>query len=214
MIKTNKNAALKTMMLGLMVVMLGACSEDFLYEPTFQTTNKIQVKEETHQQIYDVAAIDDKVIADIQHRYSLHGEGTVDVVISYDPGSSYNTAVRAADEAAKMAALLQKKNIRVKTGIMPIAGKNSQALVSYTSYTAHAPEGCTSLNEMQDDNTRKFRDYKQGCTMNDFMARQIARPKDLLGRDDIAPADARRNANIVDGYRNSDDVSLQGASTE
>ncbi len=44
------------------------------------------------------------------------------------------------------------------------------------------------------------KDYKLGCSIETYVSRQIARPKDLLGNDNMGNADGRPRVNGVEPY--------------
>ena len=88
---------------------------------------------------------------------------------------------------------------------MPIKSQGDEArlLISYTSYSAHAPKGCDSEMSGMDGNELGYNeDYKLGCSTKRVVAKQVAKPKHLLGNGKLpAESEGRSATNIVDYQR-------------
>ena len=54
---------------------------------------------------------------------------------------------------------------------------------------------------MEHADREKAQDYKLGCSIEIYASKQIARPKDLLGNDDMDNGSGRREANVLDVYQ-------------
>ena len=78
-----------------------------------------------------------------------------------------------------------------------------KALVRYDSYSALPPEDCGPMPGLESTEDVSFdENYRLGCSVDMLTARQIARPKDLLGREQQeTTSDGRRGSNIVETYR-------------
>jgi len=181
------------------------CSKD-LYEPPVLNESKIQVKEEAFLQDVAMSEVNAEFIAALAHHHNKHGGSTMDLLVTYDPRSYRNTAMNATNSVADIAAELREHGVtNVKAGVMPIKSQGDEArlLVSYDSLTAHAPEGCDyEMPGMNGAPLEHDEKYKYGCGIDTLLARQIAKPGDLLGRgqqDDTT--DGRAAANIVELYR-------------
>jgi len=123
-------------------MLLTAC--DLYEETSMNTSSKIQLQESRYSETYDVGNLDDVMLVSVVRHYTKHGDGPLDLTVTYDPKVSGAGAMKAGDEVSRIATFLRKKGIsQVKAGIMPVvnSGKDMQALVSYDSYYAAAPEG-------------------------------------------------------------------------
>jgi type IV pilus biogenesis protein CpaD/CtpE len=150
------------------------------------------------------AAVDEATLHDFAAEYLRFGDGPVELTVSYDPRSKTNTAMNASDHAARIGSRLRTLNVpQVSSSILPVnaLGEEAHVMMRYESTTAHAPEGCDYMGGLEGKATGAYMDYEYGCTTEMLLARQIARPKDLAGRDGMSAGDGRRQALTVDGYR-------------
>ncbi len=190
---------------ALLSIGLGGCMD--LYEPSTINEKPVQVREEAFLQDVAVADLDDEYIRGLAHHYNRYGASAMDLLVTYDPHSKDNTAMMATNKVGDIAEFLRTVYdvTNVKAGIMPIASQNEapRLLVSYDYYSAHAPQGCDGMmpglggRPMEDDSS-----YNLGCSIKTLTARQVSRPADLLGRDDVYQnTEGRSAANIVAGVR-------------
>lgn len=185
---------------------LVGCGDRDLYEPTTLHDTQIQVQEE--MLTYDVALyeVDDAFIGGLARHYTKHGGGAMDLIVTYDPKSYRNTAMVATNKISDIVSSLRDFGVvNVNVGIMPIKvqGDESRLLITYNSFTAHAPEGCDEMMPgMNGRPVGRGAEYKLGCSIDTLIARQIAKPQHLLGRGATGePTDGRSAANIVELYR-------------
>ena len=152
-----------------------------------------------------VSDFNENFAAGLGRYYRSNGEGTVHVSVLYDPKSKTNTAMQASQEASRIAGLMRDHGIQdLEANILPVnnLGPEANVLMSFTSYSASAPEDCGRLPGYDDTDVSFYEDYKLGCTVETVFARQIARPKDLMGNDDAGETtDGRRASNIGEIYR-------------
>jgi type IV pilus biogenesis protein CpaD/CtpE len=215
-----KNSSFKNLAkacVALLSIGLGGCMD--LYEPSTINEAPIQVKEEAFLQDVPLDDVDDKYIRALAYHYSRYGASTMDLLVTYDPHSKDNTAMKATNAVGDIAETLRGVYdvTDVKAGIMPVASQHEapRLLVSYDSYSAHAPQGCDGMmpgldgRPMEDDSR-----YKLGCSIATLKARQVARPADLLGSDSVYQTTEGRSAsNIVDLHRSgAEKPALQGES--
>lgn len=196
----------------------GACSMD---KPSWTAGKEQRVelhhgKEATR---LSTASANEAALADIVSDYRSSGDGPVELTVTYDPKSKTNTAMKAAEEAARIAAFLRRKgaNTEISSDILPVAhsGDRSETVITYNSVTAHAPQGCTAMGGLDGAQTGAHEDYKYGCTIETQLSRQIASPKDIKGREGLSAGetDGRRLSNIVEDYRTGEpNQPLQGES--
>lgn len=180
--------------------LLGACSRT--YEPGTVTPKRVQVEQDTRFVQYTLGELDEGAIDTLALDYGRQGSSVMDMTVTYDPKSGTNTAMKATQEAARLSKALGGKGVAVKSNIMPVSESGEiGVLLSYGGYNALAPD-CELMSGIEDRDHKTDLDYKMGCSVETMIARQIARPNDLLGR---APSsvykDARGISNQIEGVR-------------
>ena len=187
-----------------MAVLLGLCACD-MYHPPYTTPNRMQVVEGDFFEQVPASQANDAYLEAIAADYERSGKGPVDVVVTYDPASKTSTAMRAGNTASRIGNTLYKNGVQeVNVSTMPVhaQGSASNLLISYNSYTAKGPKDCTDMAGIGPRTIEASPDYKLGCSVDNAMAKQIARPKDLAGRSQVdGDVDGRRVGNIVERYR-------------
>ena len=184
---------------------ISGCSKD-LYEPPTIKESSVQVKEESFIQDVAMSEVNEEFIAALARHHSKYGGSTMDLLVTYDPRSYRNTAMNATNSAADIATSLRDYGVTdVNASVMPIKSQGDEArlLVTYDAYSARAPEDCDyEMPGMGNSPLEEDRKYKYGCTIDTLLAKQIARPGDLLGRgQQDNTTDGRTSTNIVDLYR-------------
>jgi type IV pilus biogenesis protein CpaD/CtpE len=186
-------------------LLLGGCAMDV---DTFAVPEKkIQFQTENKSATYRTAALNDAALAGIADHYRRHGSGPAEITVTYDPKSKTNTAMNAANEAARISGYLRRKGVsNVMVDVLPVhnGGSASDTMISYQSVNAMAPEGCEAMGGLDGRPTGAHQDYGYGCAIQMQMAKQIARPKDLQGREGVPPGDGRRQSVIVETYRSGE----------
>lgn len=176
-----------------------------MYAPGSLTENKVEVHEKSYHQDILISEMDQDLLNGIAREYQKQGGSPMLLTITYDPHSNSNTAMRATQNASKIAKDLRGFGVAdAKIDILPIRGqgKESHVMISYDAYTAYAPQGCKTLPGVDNMQIEDDSDYKMGCTIETMLARQISNPKDLAGQSTSDYAtDGRSSANIVDGIR-------------
>lgn len=176
-----------------------------LHEPTKLSQNRVQVEEEQFSDTLPISHLNDAALSGLAHHYRKHGDGPLELTVTYDPKSSKSNAMHASDEAARLSKALRSNGVsNVHAGILPVmnSGHQMNAMISYTAYNALAPKDCDVMPGVRDYTVDADEDYKLGCTIETTFARQIARPKDLKGQSDTGGlTDGRRSANTVEVYR-------------
>lgn len=192
-----------TIALGVSLISLGACRT---YKEGTVTQKRVQISQEQSFQEYNVADLSDKALRDIAYDYSKYGDGDVNVTVTYDPRSRQGTAMNASSEAARIANTLGKMGMPVNANIMPVRDSiHMKALFSYQAMHAHEPDCGGTMPGLEDRDHGTSLDYKMGCSIETMMARQIARPKDLMGRDvNSGSVDARGISNQIEGARSGE----------
>ncbi len=190
----------------LSLALLGVCGcEDIVHEPTKLSEKKVRVQEEQVFEEIPVSDMHENAIAALSEHYKRSGAGSLDLSVTYDPHSPTATAMMASSEAARIAGLFRDNGLTVTgANIMPVKdlGSQMQALVSYSSFEALAPEDCEVMPGLKHTNIEPEEDYELGCSINTVFAKQIARPKDLADRSaEPGNADGRRATSVLEPYR-------------
>ncbi len=184
---------------------LVGCKDRMMYVPSTINENKIQVEETAFVEDVFVHDVDDAYIGAVARHYTKHGGSPMDLLVTYDPRSSKNTAMFATNKASDITAAFRDYGIQdINTEIMPVKslGDHARLSITYDSYSARAPEGCgEDLPGMNNTILEHNPDYKMGCTSQSLMAKQIAKPKHLLGQGASGTTDGRGASNIIDVYR-------------
>ena len=176
-----------------------------MYAPGNLSTEKIQVQQDSFFSNIPANQVDDLYISGLARHYNKHGDQPMKITVTYDPKNYRNSAMKANQRGLSIVRRLRAKGVRdIKMDILPVTGQGdvSRVLVSYDSYTALAPEGCTTMPGVEDKEIEPDKEYKLGCTIDTLLAKQVARPKDLAGRaNEDTTTDGRSATNIVDVYR-------------
>lgn len=178
---------------------LTGCSLD---TPTAFTQKKVEVIEDTRV-LEETAILDEDALRVIADQYMSSGHGPIDITVTYNPASKTNTARKASEQAARVAQILKRNSVTdVETEILPVHNDQSLTVISYTYYTAQAPSGCGFLENISDEDLQDYKDYRIGCSTETYLAQQIARPKDLVGENEIEEdLDGRKQANVLGAYK-------------
>ena len=184
------------------VSVLSACT---MYQEGNLNSNRVRVEQDKFFEDLPAADVDEAYIRGLGRYYTRHGDGPVALSVVYDSGSSSNTAMKASHILSRLI-----KDFRVQgmteldANILPVRdlGDEARVIVSFTSYTAMAPKDCGVLAGFNDTKIDTDPNYKMGCTVETVFARQISRPKDLIGQAQTDPtSEGRRVSNSVEIYR-------------
>lgn len=181
--------------------MTAACSMD---TDSGITQKRVELVPGSHHQKVAASEMKASGLRALADHYAHYGSGPMKVDILYDPASSTNTAMRAADEAVRIASGLRKGGVgEVQTDLVPVTGMGDAAeiSVSYDTVTARPPQDCGTMAGIDGNQTGTDMDYSYGCSIESMLARQIARPADLAGRRGLDDGDGRRQSNIVEVYK-------------
>lgn len=181
---------------------LGGCAK--IDMPSTIHPEKIQLVTDNHSQNYVIADLTPVQFDDMASAYNRFGSGQAEVIVSYDPYSKKNTAMKAADQLQRISGELSQRGVRnIKSSIQAVehSGDQSQMIIGYESVTAEPPKDCALMSSFNTHQAEADYDYKLGCSLNTMMARQVARPADLAGRAPVTDADGRRTGAVVEPYR-------------
>ncbi len=177
---------------------VSGCAFDF---PSNYHPKRVELVTENYSQQYPTAALAGAQIDAIAADFRRYGNSEMEIIVTYDPRSKTNTAMKANDALARITDDLRRQGVpAVKGSLLPVEdmGDTSQAMVGYRSVTAQAPEGCTMLPST--GGSRIDEDYRFGCSIESLLAKQISRPADLAGRAGSGDSDGRRQGAVVEGY--------------
>lgn len=184
---------------------LPACD---LYEESWTTKERASVSQERVYETFTSDEFSDAIIANLAHDYDRHGFSPMSISVTYDPLSRNYTALNASNEVARIAKKMRENGVRdAEIGVLPAESYAGQIIVSYDAYTAKAPENCGSLPGLKTrsdigQSIEEKEQYALGCTIETLMARQVSRPKDLMGQKQTETAvDGRRVINTAEFYR-------------
>ncbi len=179
----------------------GGCTLD---TPTKVSQERIQVEHERFAEDHEVANFSQGQVVALAQHYEKHGEGPMELTVTYDPQSSTATAKRATDDAARLVNALRKEGIfDVEANILPV--KNSavnKVMVAYDGYNALAPADCQLIAGLADRTVDADEDFELGCSIDTLFAQQIEKPSDLKGKGwSERYSDGRRASNLTEDYR-------------
>lgn len=177
-----------------------------MYDEGIVTRHKTQVTENEFYQDLAAEDVTPPYMAATAQEFLRYGEGAMLITVAYDPQSAGNTASVASATLSRVADGFKTQGVKnLQADILPVKqlGETGRVMISFTSYEAKGPEDCGGLMAgLEGDEVRHREDYQLGCTVENLTARQVADPRDLLGRDDMGPAgDGRRASNVIERYR-------------
>ena len=185
--------------------LLTACAPE---QPTWVTPAKMDVHAEGFDDTFDTAALDPATLRAIGVNYYRYGNGPMDVSVSYDPQSKTNTAAHARAQADRIGKELARNgvhNARISSAALTSSGDKSTTRIAFPALTARPPASCGMMPGYVDRQTNlpetgegEPKSYQIGCTVESLMAKQIARPGDLMGRPGFETnADATRQERVI-----------------
>ncbi len=190
-------------LIGVSAGLLAGCAPQ--NTPSMMNTHRAELVHQKAIEQIPAAKVDDVTLALLADDYRRYGNGPVDLAMIYDPSSKTYTAVSARNQLRKIESDLKSRGVaQIVTRTVAVDKGDPALMVSYESYQAQGPTGCDDIPGINDyQTTRDIAQYRFGCSTENMLARQIARPADLMGRgDDNAPSDGRRATNVIEEYRN------------
>lgn len=181
---------------------VSACS---VHEPNQLSQNQVQAIKGYHEEMIDMRRLDDAARRHIAGQHEKFGNGIMDVTVIFNPSSRTYTASKARSDLNALTGDLYRYGVdQVRADVMPVSGgiEHGRVMIAYKSVSAAAPRDCDVMSGLHDRNVEINPDYRFGCGRDTLIARQIAKPKHLLGNDDSdGLTEGRRAANIIEGYR-------------
>ncbi|MBI2233919.1 MAG: hypothetical protein HYU57_02785 [Micavibrio aeruginosavorus] len=185
------------------ILLMGGCDSIVYNVPTEVTDNRAEVYRSSTDFEIKTSDLGEPQLQKIAQDYRRYGETPMQVTVTYDPVSQVNTARRASEAAARISDGLRAQGVRaINIDTMPVQalGDGSTTLVSYDALEARAPSGCESAIDMDFATFKQADDYKLGCSIETHLAKQVTRPKDLMGSDHMDNAQGRYTANSLERY--------------
>ncbi|PZP55911.1 MAG: hypothetical protein DI586_05315 [Micavibrio aeruginosavorus] len=214
------NKMLKITLCILLLAQASACTMD---DPTWVNPSRVEVHEEGYSDTFYTDALDNPTLRAIGVNYYRYGNGPMDVAVSYD-SSVANSAAEASRQGKRIEKELRRQGVdNIRLSASQSAGERSSTKISFPALTAKPPQDCGLMPGYEDAQTSLPENaegprpgYGIGCTIETLMAKQIARPGDLLGRPGFeTDADARRQHAVIwqrGYYSNKSNPPLQGES--
>lgn len=195
--KRNMSRLIAAMLVSTGAVSLAACD---MNHKTYLSPNRAQVEKSRYDAEVPVGIVDEGFYRELAQQYRAGGGGGLHVTFVYNPSSGGNAALSASEMAGTAARTLRSYGVSdVKADILPVvdSAHSGKVLISYMRYAALAPKDCDPMPGLEDTKMELSWDYKYGCSLERQIAKQIARPRDLLGHDDLPETSSGRRAAIL-----------------
>lgn len=205
------------------LTMLSGCTSLVESDPWIMNQGRAQIQEDQFTDTFETRKLNAVTFHAIGDYYDRFGNGPMNVVVSYDPQSKINTKSDAQMALMDIQNGLAKKgvqDINVALSEMRGSGDVSTTLVSFQALTASAPKGCGMMPGYEDpsadipNDTNVDPTYRYGCTVETLLAKQIAKPSDLMGKQGFeTDSDGRRAERVISGrgyYSDKENAELKG----
>lgn len=188
----------------LSVLLVTGCSVE---SQTWVNESRVEVHDEQFTDTFETYRINDATLHAIGAYYYRYGNGDVNMVVSYDPQSKTNTQGKAKAALDYIQAGLYRNGVsHINSTLSPVRGSGdiSSTLISFPALTAKAPSGCGMMPgynnpaENIPSDVSEDPSYRYGCTVESLLAKQVARPSDLLGKQGFETnVDGRRQERVL-----------------
>lgn len=204
----NKALLLLSTVVSMSVV---GCGGYNLHSDSEINTKRVEVESGLYSERFQLSELDDGAVRSLAHHYYRYNSGQpVDLIVLYDPKSRSYTASKAAHDGMALVESFRSKGLRnVSSQVLPVkdASQNGgEVLVRFSTVHAEAPTGCGTMNGFEGKKTQVTLDgyneagYEYGCTVESLVAKQIARPGDLVGDVTHENVEGRRAVNNIGNY--------------
>lgn len=203
----------KALMLASAVVSLclTGCGGYKLHHDSEMNMKRVEVEKDLYSERFQLSEMNNAAIASLADYYRRYNANeAVDLIVLYDPKSRTYTASKAAQDGLSLVARFRAEGLgHVSSQVLPVkdASQNGgEVVVRFSTLQAEAPEGCGTMNGFEGKQTQVTLEgyneagYEYGCTVETYMAKQIARPRDLVSDPVYENVEGRRVANNVNGY--------------
>jgi len=204
------------LVLGAALLILPACS---VHEPHGLYDTRLQAVKGFEEDLLPLSALDSRAVRLRANHYEKFGNGPMLLTVTFNPHSKIITASSARKHLQTLEQRFEREGVRdIKSDLLAVNDNLDEArvMISYATVRAEQPKGCEErMPGLHDTNVESNAAYKFGCGTDTIFARQIAKPRHLIGNDDGADttSEGRRAANIVETYRSgAPNVPLDGES--
>ncbi|NBX65424.1 MAG: hypothetical protein EBQ96_00285 [Proteobacteria bacterium] len=201
---TSFKSASLTLVIFLSLGLSGCAGKPWLMERTNVDPKPLELVESRHITKKPLAELSQADIAMAADMYKRVGAGPVYVVVAHSETSKGSLETRTARIAADLRALgVDASDIVAST--VPLTTDAPVALIAFDTLEARAPEGCLEMPGMHSETgqTSDF-DYKLGCGVKKYFAKQVANPEDLKGVAGLGGEnDGERAANAINNTTRS-----------
>ncbi len=184
------------------VLLLSACS---MTPETWVNTDRVEIHNDQFTDTFELSTLNDNTLRAIAGVYERYGDGPMRVGLTS----------RNKNDASRITKTLKKYGVRdvMVEREMPERGAKEMAIISFPAITARAPEKCgmmpgaDGITTLPDSGQGKG-PYGFGCTVETMLARQVHKPRDLLGRPGFETnSDGARTETVVSRRGYYDDKS-------
>lgn len=178
---------------------LAACTQS---TPSQMNVSQVQLSNETSVEQIPISEVNETNMTTLANQYRKHGDGPIDLTMTYDPKSKKFTAMNAVRALRQVEDTLRRHGVRnITAQTLAVPDGKASLMVTYDIVHALAPADCTPMPGLEHNETGRFLgEYKFGCGVESQFAKQIARPADLKGRSEMGVRDARRDTVILENY--------------
>lgn len=176
------------------VIVLAGCD---MNQKTYVSPNRAQIEKTRYDTEVSVGMMDDNFYKALASEYKSNGGAGLNLTFVYNPASGNAAGLSASELAGNAARKLRGYGADdVSADILPVADSahSGKVLVSYTKFAALAPKDCETMPGLDDNQIELSWDYKYGCSVEERLAKQLARPSDLLGNDAAPETSSGRRA--------------------
>lgn len=180
-------------------LLLSACAgKPWLMEETKMDVNPIELVESRHITKKPLADFVEADISSAADMYERVGAGPLYVVVAH----SEKAKGQIENQTARIAASLQAYGVDgrdIVASTVPLTTDTPVALIAFDTLEARAPEGCKEMPGIRSKTGQPSDfDYKLGCGVKKYFAKQIANPEELRGVAGLGGEnDGDRAANII-----------------
>lgn len=183
------------------IALAGCADKPWLMEQSSLESRPIALVEGRYLDKKPLADLGDSEIKTAVDTYGRNGAGPLYVVVGHsDQDSKGGQAAEKKLEDITKALRMQGLDPRdIVASTVPLTTDTPVALIAFDTLEAQAPEGCTDMpgHKNLPGKPSDF-DYKIGCTVKSYIARQIENPNDLKGVAGVGGfSDGEHAANVI-----------------
>ncbi len=191
------------------LILLSACMQN---PTTWVNQNRLEIHNDVFTDSFRISELNDSTLRQVAQIYQRYNDGEMKV------GLTSNNK----KDITRIESVLKKygvKNLSISS-TKPERGMEEMAVISFPALVAQKPKDCGMIpgydgNLQTPDTAQGEAPYGLGCTVETMLARQVNRPKDLLGKNGFETnADGARAEGVVSRRGYYDDKSFPPLSGE